>query len=228
MTENKGQLQDIGAAENGQGVPSPGRGRPGEKSQEVYPKEKAMEILPYIILAGLLVGGSLLFWKIAPAKSRLQILQSKPHFPLVSGFNLNRQEIEFPRDFEGELNLIIVPFQQYQQQIVNTWIPFAQETEATFPGFIYYELPTIYEMPVLSRTFINEGMRAGIPDQTARERTITLYLDKSKFKSALEIADENDITLFLVNRNGEILWRANGAYTQEKADRLLQYIQSQR
>jgi len=83
-------------------------------------------------------------------------------------------------------------------------------------------------MPVLSRTFINEGMRAGIPDQTARERTITLYLDKSKFKSALEIADENDITLFLVNRNGEILWRANGAYTQEKADSLLQYIQSQR
>ncbi len=187
-----------------------------------------MSMLPYIILAGLLVGGWLLFWKIAPAKSRLQLLQSKPHFPLVSGFNLNRQEFEFPRDFEGELNLIIVPFQQYQQQIVNTWIPFVQETEATFPGFIYYELPTIYEMPVLSRTFINEGMRAGIPDQTARERTITLYLDKSKFKSALEIADENDITLFLVDRNGEILWRANGAYTQEKADSLLQYIQSQR
>ena len=228
MTEKKGQLLDLGATGNGQGVPSPARGRPGEQAQAVPPKEKAMAILPYIILAGLLVGGFLLFWKIAPAKSRLQLLKSTPHFPLVSGFNLDRQEYIFPQDFEGDLNLLIVPFQQYQQQIVNTWIPFAQEAEATFPGFIYYELPTIYEMPVLSRTFINEGMRAGIPDQTARERTITLYLDKSNFKSALDISNENDIYLFLVDRNGEILWRANGAYTQDKADSLLQFIQSQR
>jgi hypothetical protein len=227
MTEKKGQLLDLGAAGNDQGVPSPARG-PEEQTQVVPPKEKAMAILPYIILAGLLVGGLLLIARIAPTKSRLQILKSNPHFPLVSGFNLNRQEFIFPQDFEGDLNLIIVPFQQYQQQIVNTWIPFAQEAEVTFPGFIYYELPTIYEMPVLSRTFINEGMRAGIPDQTARERTITLYLDKSKFKSALDIPNENDIYLFLVDQNGEILWRANGAYTQEKADSLQQFIQSQR
>ncbi len=228
MPEKKGQLLDLGAAGNGQGVPSPAKGRSEEQSREVPQKEKAMAILPYIILAGLLVGGLLLISRIAPAKSRLQILKSTPHFPLVSGFNLDRQEYIFPQDFEGDLNLLIVPFQQYQQQIVNTWIPFAQEAEATFPGFIYYELPTIHEMPVLSRTFINEGMRAGIPDQTARERTITLYLDKSKFKSALDIPDENDIYLFLVDQNGEVLWRANSAYTQEKADSLLQFIQSQR
>jgi len=121
-----------------------------------------------------------------------------------------------------------VPFQQYQQQIVNTWIPAAQELEASFPGFIYYELPTIYEMPILSRTFINEGMRAGIPDQTARERTITLYLDKAGFKSALDIPNEDDIHLFLVDQNGEILWRNTGSYSQEKVDNLVQVIQDRR
>jgi hypothetical protein len=109
---------------------------------------------------------------------------------------------------------------------VDTWIPFAQEAEAVFPGFIYYELPTIYEMPVLSRTFINEGMRAGIPDQTARERTITLYLDKVNFKSALEIPNEDDIYLFLVDREGEILWRDQGAFTQAKAESLLAVLQN--
>jgi hypothetical protein len=147
------------------------------------------------------------------------------HFPKVSGFNLDRQEFEFPRDFGAELNLVIVPFKQYQQQIVNTWIPFAQEVEASFPGFIYYELPTIYQMPVLSRTFINEGMRAGIPDQTARERTITLYLDKQKFKSALGIQSEDDIYLFLVDREGNILWQAVGEYTEEKGNDLVKFLQ---
>lgn len=228
MTEEKSRLQDFGTAKNDQAVPSLDKGHPGEQSQGVHPKEKAMAIVPYVILAGLLVGGSLLFWKIAPAKSRLQTLKSNPHFPLVSGFNLNRQEYEFPRDFEGDLNLIIVPFQQYHQRIVNTWIPSAQEIEASFPGFIYYELPTINEMPILSRTFINEGMRAGIPDQTARERTITLYLDKQEFKAALGIPSEDDIYLFLVDRQGEILWNATGEFTTQKADSLLESIQRQR
>jgi hypothetical protein len=41
-------------------------------------------------------------------------------------------------------------------------------------------------------------MRAGIPDQTARERTVTLYLEKEAFKSALDISDENYIYLFLI------------------------------
>lgn len=187
-----------------------------------------MLILRFALIAGLLIGSVGLIWKIDPAKSKLLVLHDGSHFPVVSGFNLDRQEFEFPRDFGGDYNLVIVPFQRYHQEIVNTWIPFAQEVEASFPGFIYYELPTIYEMPILSRTFLNEGMRAGIPDQTSRERTITLYLDKAKFKSALDISSENDIYLFLVNRDGEILWRSNGEYTQEKADDLLIFIQNER
>jgi hypothetical protein len=148
------------------------------------------------------------------------------YFTIVSGFNLNRQEFEFPRDFGGDLNLIFVPFQQWQQNQVNTWIPTAQEIEASFPGFIYYELPTIYEMPVISRTFINEGMRVGIPDQTACQRTITLFLDKATFKSALDIISENDIYLFLVDRDGTILWNEVGEYSQEKGSGLTKAIKS--
>ena len=184
-----------------------------------------MIILRLALIAGLLIGGAGLAWKIMPSKSKLLVLRDEPHFPVVSGFNLDRQEFEFPRDFEGDYNLVIVPFQRYHQQIVNTWIPFAQEVEASFPGFIYYEMPTIYEMSALSRTFLNEGMRAGIPDQTARERTITLYLNKNTFKSALGIPDENDIYLFLVDRAGEIVWSSSGAYTVEKAESLLEFIQ---
>ena len=165
-------------------------------------------------------------WKIIPAKSRLFVVKDEPHFPVVSGFNLNRQEFEFPRDFGAELNLVIVPFQQWQQNTVNTWVPYVQDLEDEFPNFIYYELPTIYEMPVLSRTFLNEGMRAGIPDETARQRTITLYLDKPKFKSALGIASEEDIYLFLVDRDGEILWQTTGSHTAAKAKELFQFIQN--
>jgi hypothetical protein len=175
-----------------------------------------------------IIAGAGLVWRIAPARSKLMIMRPETHFPVVSGYNLNRQEFEFPRDFGGDLNLVIVPFQQYQQNIVNTWIPFAQEVESSFPGFIYYEMPTIYEMSALSRTFLNEGMRAGIPDETTRERTITLYLNKENFRSALDIPDENDIYLFLVDRDGNILWRTTGEFTTEKADELIEVVKENR
>lgn len=187
-----------------------------------------MIFLRTVFVFGLIIGGMGLAWQFFPAKSKLLLTRTEPHFPVVSGNNLDRQELEFPRDFAGEHNLVIVAFQQRHQLKVNTWIPYAQEIEASFPGFVYYELPTISAMPTLSRTFINEGMRAGIPDQTARERTVTLYLNKQGFKTAMDIRAEDNIYLFLVNREGDILWRASGEYTAEKAGELLKVLQELR
>jgi hypothetical protein len=184
-----------------------------------------MSILRLVLVVAFLVGGVALFRRIVPGSSKLIVRDGNSRFPIVSGYNLERQAFEFPRDFSGELNLVIIPFQQYQQRTVNTWIPTLQEIEASFPGFIYYELPTITGMPAVSRTFINEGMRAGIPDKTARERTITLYLNKEAFKTALDIPSEEEIYLFLVDRDGNILWRVTGAYSPEKANDLVDIIQ---
>lgn len=184
--------------------------------------------LRIVILLSMLLGAAALLWRIAPSPSKLVLPSSADLFPLVSGYNLNRQEFVFPRDFSGQFNLVIVPFQRYQQMTVDTWIPVAKELEASFPGLVYYELPTIYAMPMVSRTFLNEGMRAGIPDETARERTITLYLDKEAFMSGLQIPDEKDISLFLVDDMGEILWRSRGAYTPEKAAELVTVLQQRR
>lgn len=150
-------------------------------------------------------------------RSRLEVGSDSVKFPVVSGFNLNRQELEFPRDFRGALNLLFVPFRQFQQAIVNTWIPYADELESAWPELAYYELPTINELPALSRTFINEGMRAGIPNAKARERTVTLYIDLAQFMRALDIPSKNEVHVLLVDRQGgTILWRTTGRYDEAK------------
>lgn len=43
------------------------------------------------------------------SRSRLEVGAERAKFPTVSGFNLNRQELEFPRDFRGDLNQSSVP-----------------------------------------------------------------------------------------------------------------------
>jgi hypothetical protein len=181
-----------------------------------------------MLIVSLVFIASLFFmsWRLFVGRSRLVIGSDKVHFPTVSGYNLARQEFEFPRDFEGDLNLLFVAFLRRHQLIINTWLPFAQELEFSNPGLVYYELPTIDEMPVLSRTFINEGMRAGIPDPKARQRTVTLYIDTDSFMEATEIPNKNDVHILLVNRDGEILWRTTGDFEEGKGADLLKAIES--
>jgi hypothetical protein len=139
----------------------------------------------------------------------------------VTGSNLHRKRIHLPQGFLGERNLVFVAFQQWQQSQVDAWIPFAQQLEANHPDTRYYELPTIRPLNILARTFINEGMRAGIPDPLARERTITLYVDKESFRRALELPDEDDILVLLLDREGIILWRTDGTFTPDKGEDLV-------
>jgi len=146
-------------------------------------------------------------------------------FPTVTGSNLLRQKLTLPHDFHGELNLVFIPFWQWQQLEVNSWVPWTRELEAETSGLVYYELPTIQSRSALSRMFINEGMRAGIPDPTTRQRTITLYLDKPAFRRTLEMNDEEHIYILLVDRQGQILFRARGPYHPETASALRQAIQ---
>ena len=148
-------------------------------------------------------------------------------FPTVRGSNLLREKIELPAGFEGELNVVLVAFQQWQQRLVDTWIPFVQELEATHPGVYYYELPTIRNMNILARTFVNEGMRAGISNPKARERTITLYLDKPAFRETLDLPVEDDIYVLLVDGEGDVVWRASGAFAPDKGESLRSAVQSQ-
>jgi hypothetical protein len=105
-------------------------------------------------------------------------------------------------EFHGRLNLLFISFQQWQQDGVNTWIPLAESWEAQFPWLVYYELPTIRALNAFSKFYINKGMRAGIPNPKSRERTVSLYLDKDDFRTALSLEDEDHIFILLIDRQG--------------------------
>jgi len=147
-------------------------------------------------------------------------------FPSVTGQNLLRQKVDLPKAFEGESNILFIAFLRWQQASIDSWMPFVSELEREHPQLRYYELPTIQRMNWLSRTFINEGMRAGIPDGKARARTITLYLDKGSFMEALSIPHEAEISVLLIGKDGRVIWRTMGSFTPEKGQGLLSALQS--
>ena len=145
-------------------------------------------------------------------------------FPKVSGSNLLRQKLTLPQDFQGKFNLIFIPFEQWQQMEVDSWMALAKKLEEQFEGLVFYELPTIQSRNSFYQIFINEGMRAGIPNPKTRERTITLYLDKSDFRTALDMSDETHIYVLVVDRQGKEFFRTRGPFSSEGEAALRQIL----
>ena len=145
-------------------------------------------------------------------------------FPTVSGTNLLRQKLTLPQDFQGKLNLVFIPFERWHQMEVDSWSALAEELEEKYEGLVYYELPTLQNGGAFYKIFLKEGMRAGIPNPKTRERTITLYLDKSDFHAALDMKDEEHIYVLLVDRQGNEFFRARGPYSREGETALRQAL----
>ena len=145
-------------------------------------------------------------------------------FPKVSGKDLNGDSHTIPDTLTGKLNLLIVAFQKWQVRPIETWIPFLQKLVSEYPQVQFYELPTLRQFNFISQSLIDSGMRGGIRDKEMRARTITLYLDKSEFDRALGIPTENTIYLFLVDCDGNILWRETGPFSEEKQTAVIKAI----
>jgi len=74
------------------------------------------------------------------------------------------------------------------------------------------------------KLFEQYGVRAGIPDRLARQRTINLYLDKDAYRQALDLPDEDHIYVLLIDGAGHVLWRERGIFTPEKGAALTDQI----
>ena len=151
---------------------------------------------------------------ISPGKNSPILPSEKGHFPSIVGIDLHGVERTLPEAFEGTKNVVIVAFERHQQQDVNTWIPTIETLMIAYPSLRFYEVPLIYELSIFRRFFINNGMRRGIPDEVARERTITVYTNREQFTKLMDMNIKTIYTL-LLNDKGEILWRTTGKASAE-------------
>lgn len=146
-------------------------------------------------------------------------------FPSVESSNLEKRAVKLPQDFAGERNLVLIAFQRGQQKDVDTWLREMKQFEEADSALRYYELPVISHLNAFTRWCINNGMRGGVSTHEQRERTITLFLDKEPFRTVLGLPDEKRIYALLLDREGNVIWRAEGTYDQAKGSSLMQTLQ---
>lgn len=189
-----------------------------------------MKLRMLYVMGAVLLSPSLVFAR-SPAQvsaGQIKLKTGAPvHFPNVNGSNLEGRKFNLPEDFEAKLNLVSIAFYGDQQSLVNTWLPTVSRLTRTYDTLKFYELPTLSKENGLSRAFIDGGMRAAIQDRATREVTITLYVDRMAFLKYIGETSDRTIYMLLVNRQGEILWRGQGAYTSAQEESLEKVLQPQ-
>lgn len=148
------------------------------------------------------------------------VSRGKKQFPALKGTNLQGIEFDVPTGLPGKQRLVAVAFLREQQEDVDTWVAHFDELRRTHPDLTFYEIPMVYKGSVFFRFWLNNGMRAGIPDEQKRRSTITVYTDVEAFLKEVGAQSNRQIQVFLLDQEGLIVGRAAGAYTEEKAKEL--------
>jgi hypothetical protein len=132
-------------------------------------------------------------------------------FPTITAQTLANRSVVFPAETAGKVGLFFVAFEQEAQQQINSWVEPLLSQYLTSDQVIYYEIPMISGAFGMVSSFIDGGMRRGVP-KDLHDRTATYYGPRQAFFDALAITDTSKPYLFVVDQQGRIVFRTAGWY----------------
>lgn len=130
----------------------------------------------------------------------------------VKGENLEGKSVTIPDDFKGEYTLLLFGYKQNTQFDIDRWLIGLDMTQTQLAA---YEIPTIQGMaPRMFSTFIDNGMRRGIPKQLWKG-VITVYADGDKVQRFTGNQSPNNARVMLLNEQGVIVYFYDDGFSVE-------------
>lgn len=134
-------------------------------------------------------------------------------FPTISAYNLAKAKLNLPSDLAARFDLLLISFQPEQQTQIDSWMPVAQALQHTNFDFRWYRMPVSASENILFQWWDNSSMRSDETDPETYPWIVPLYVDVKSFRRSLKIPTTHAISVVLVDKQGQVLWRAEGAMT---------------
>jgi len=121
----------------------------------------------------------------------------------ASGESLEGNTVVIPKDFAGEQTLLLFGYVQDSQFDIDRWLI---GLDMTATQIAVYEIPTIKGMlPRMFKTFIDSGMRKGIPKELWKG-VVTVYDDGDKLQRYTGNENPNNARVMLLSADGHVLY----------------------
>ncbi len=144
--------------------------------------------------------------------------------PRVELADLEGKENVFPKDLPNKYNFFIFGFAHEQKELTQTWIDPVLEMQKTQTELSVFKVPVIDKKNAAIRTMIRNGMRTGISGSAARQRTLTMFVDKDLFVKAIGQKDDTQPVAIVFDQTGKVLWQAVGAADSAKLSELSSFL----
>jgi hypothetical protein len=149
------------------------------------------------------------------------VAQTRGTLPPLTGYNLNKQKVRLPKGMAGQEDLLLISFAPEQQKDVDSWLEAGQALQHASFQFHYYELPVEGRENFVFRWWDTSSLRSNETDPQSWPWIVPLFVDRGKLMRELEIPNAQQVVALLVNRQGQILWRASGPMTPDKRAALM-------
>ncbi|MDP5032140.1 MAG: hypothetical protein NWQ54_18835 [Paraglaciecola sp.] len=122
---------------------------------------------------------------------------------VVTGQSLAGEKVTIPDDFKGSKTLLLFGYKQDSQFDIDRWLI---GLDMTNTALNVYEIPTIQGMfPRMFSTFIDSGMRSGIPKELWKG-VVTVYEDGDKVQEFTGNQKPNNARVMLLDEHGTIIY----------------------
>lgn len=147
------------------------------------------------------------------------LAQTPAFLPVLETENLNGQEVVLPRDLRGPYTLILIPFSQEEQRVVNQWIAALDlKNRADLP---WIEMPAVPSVTRLIKRQLDGWMRDGIPATEDRARVFTVYTNRAALRRAIGVPPDTATATIVVAEGGRVVAAATGSPTESSRQRIL-------
>ncbi len=147
-------------------------------------------------------------------------VRSPSRLPALQGRSLDGKEYDLPVGLAHPYSVMVVAFRRQQQALVDEWLPWLLELEASRSDLAVYEIPVLSSAYGPVRWFIDGGMARGVAEASAQARTITVYTDVDRVVEDLGLTGTDTIAVLLIERSGRVLASVPGGFDEHKAQAL--------
>lgn len=145
--------------------------------------------------------------------------------PSLMAKRLDQQPLPLPQGLPSERTLALIAFSKHQQPEVESWINGLQLRHD--PAINWVRMPVLQDPGhAQGRSAIENRLLARYASQGERERMVPVFTDRAAFIRAAGLGGPHNAYAVVLNRNGDVLARAEGLFNEGKASALRETLAS--
>jgi rhodanese-related sulfurtransferase len=141
-------------------------------------------------------------------------------FPTVSLRALSDNVVNFPRDFAGHRNVLVLAFDDAQLPSAAEWL---SHLRSVSDGRKVWDVPVVGNLPLLEPV-IRRSMKSKSPGGSIAMATVPVFVDSSELELALRIPDKKQTWVGVVDSKGRLLGSVVGSWSTQSESLVSQMV----